>query len=79
MRHKVTLYTKEGCSLCSDAKAILGKLRGEFDLQIAEKDITADPQLYERFKNVIPVVEIEGKATFLAPISEFRLRQALED
>ena len=79
MAFRIVLYTKEGCTLCSETRAILERLKGEFALDVTEVDITSEPELHERFKNVIPVIAIEGRATLLAPISEFRLRRALED
>lgn len=79
MSHKAVLYTKEGCTLCSQARAILDRLKDEFDLEVVEVDIAADSHLYEIYQNIIPVVAIEGRAALIAPISEFRLRRALGD
>jgi hypothetical protein len=40
---------------------MLRKLSSEHPLDISTQDITASPDLFERYKNVIPVVEIDGK------------------
>jgi len=77
MMRRVVLYTKADCHLCDEAKAILGRLRDEYSLSVEEVDITRDPHLFERYRNVIPVVAIEGRPELEAPISEFRLRQML--
>jgi hypothetical protein len=45
---------------------------------VEKRDITANPDAYERFRYVIPVVEIRDGPTFEGKISEHRLRQAFE-
>jgi hypothetical protein len=37
------------------------KLRGERSFEISIKDITVDQQLFESYKNIIPVVEVDGR------------------
>jgi hypothetical protein len=36
-------------------------LQATHDFKLSAEDITKDFALYERFKNVIPVVEVDGK------------------
>ena len=57
---KVVVYTKDGCHLCENVISELEKMRvgGRFDL--ATQDITQDSNLFERYKNIIPVVCIDG-------------------
>lgn len=74
----VTLWGKPGCCLCERAEQILERLRSEYDLQIEKRDITTDLASFERFRNVVPVVEIEAGPRFEGKITEFRLRQALD-
>jgi glutaredoxin len=57
----VVLYTKDGCHLCERVLTELLKLRDEQSFEISIKDITTDSQLFERYKNIIPVVEVDGK------------------
>lgn len=74
----VTLYSKPGCCLCDEAKVKLNRLQARgYDLTISEQDITRDPELFERFRYTIPVVEI-GDKSLQAPISEYRLEQMLD-
>jgi len=58
---RVVVYTKEGCNLCENVISVLTKLSADHSLNISTQDITASPELFERYKHVIPVVEIEGK------------------
>jgi len=57
----VVLYTKDGCHLCERVLTELLKLTDAQSFEISVKDITTDSQLFERYKNIIPVVEVDGK------------------
>ena len=58
---KITVYTKAGCYLCENVILQLRKLQSERPFAVETRDITEDAELYERYGNVIPVVEIDGK------------------
>ena len=58
---KVVLYEKEGCHLCEDVASVLERMKLETPFEFSTKDITSDPELFERYKNVIPVLEVDGK------------------
>jgi len=75
---RVILYTKPGCHLCDKARAILLRVARDYSLTIESVDITQDDELYQRYWDVIPVVEVEGGPTFVSKVSEYRLRKALE-
>jgi hypothetical protein len=76
---QVALWGKPDCSLCDKATAILERLQVEFLLEIEKRDITADPVAFERYRYVIPVVEIQGGRSFEGKITEHRLRLALQE
>jgi len=57
----VKVYTKDGCHLCDNVISALHKLRLQQSFEVSTKDITTEPRLFERYKNIIPVVEIDGK------------------
>jgi glutaredoxin len=59
----VVVYTKEGCYLCEHVIDTLQKLASERPLDILTRDILESPEMYERYKYAIPVVEINGKIT----------------
>jgi hypothetical protein len=54
------VYTKEGCHLCENVIAELEKIRAVSGFDLATQDITEDPNLFERYKNMIPVVSIDS-------------------
>ncbi len=74
---RVTLYAKEDCELCDQAKADLISLQAEIPHQLIEIDIQADPLLLERFGMHVPVVEI-GPYTLTAPFSQTDLQVSLK-
>ncbi|MFZ3169761.1 MAG: glutaredoxin family protein [Candidatus Methanoperedens sp.] len=57
----VTIYSKKECHLCKIAKEDLEVIRREFDFTLEEVDIEKDIFAYEKFKHLIPVVEVNGK------------------
>jgi len=75
---RLTLYSKPGCHLCEEAKAKVERMRARgFDLTVEERDISADPDLFERYRNVIPVIELPDGRTLEAPISQYKLEKLI--
>jgi glutaredoxin len=72
------LYGAPGCSLCDRARAKLEALRAELEFELEEVDISADPSLEERYRELIPVVEIDGEQVFTyhVHVEAFRRRLA---
>lgn len=64
---QVTLYTKPECSLCDHLKADLLAMQSEFGFSLVEHNIEADPLLFERFRYLIPVLEIDGDRLLYPP------------
>lgn len=60
----VTLYTKQVCPLCDDAKAVLRQAREEIPFEYQEVDIELDREYYEAYKWEIPVVHVDGRIAF---------------
>jgi glutaredoxin len=60
----VTLFTKEGCTLCDQVQAILQATRAKYPHSLVAVDIT-DPvhreeEWFERYQFDIPVLHIDG-------------------
>ena len=53
---KIEVYSKPDCYLCDEVKDLL--IRHGFEFQ--EIDITSSHRIFQRFKNQIPVVIIDG-------------------
>jgi glutaredoxin len=60
----VTLYTRAGCCLCDDAKAVLLAARRNADFCYEEIDIDRDPGLRALYNDEVPVVAINGVKAF---------------
>jgi glutaredoxin len=67
----VTLYAREGCHLCDEArKAILALSGRAGEIELREIDIEADDELLAAYLERIPVVELDGEV-----VSELELDQ----
>lgn len=76
---EVVLWGKADCSLCDRAKAILDRLSRDYPLQVIYRDVTADPDAFERYRYVIPVVELPNGKRFEGKVTEHWLREAIEE
>jgi hypothetical protein len=57
---RLTLYVARDCHLCDLARADLGRLWSELELEVEEIDITGVPELERAYREWVPVVEHEG-------------------
>jgi Glutaredoxin-like domain (DUF836) len=73
---RVVLYTRLGCHLCDDARAMLDRYRTYLPV-VTEVDIDGDPSLVERFTTCVPVVEFDGKVRFRGRVHELLLRRLI--
>jgi glutaredoxin len=73
----VTLFRAEGCHLCERARAQLAAIREELAFELREVDITGDPELEPRYRDWLPVVEIDGRRAFVYYVDEAALRRRL--
>jgi glutaredoxin len=60
----VTLYGRDGCHLCDDARATLERIRLERPFELLEVDIESDPALHARYLERIPVIALDGEELF---------------
>jgi glutaredoxin len=61
----VRLYTAQGCHLCERARATVTAARDALGFELEEVDIGGDPELEARYREWLPVVEIDGKRAFV--------------
>lgn len=74
---QIDIYGNENCHLCEIAKETLKKFQVHYNFQINQIDITKDEKIYEKYKNEIPVVFINGKEYFKYKVEEERLIKLL--
>jgi len=69
----VRLYGAQGCSLCDRARAQLERLQAELAFELEEVDITGVDELEARYREWLPVVEINGERAFVYYVDEAAL------
>jgi len=75
--HQVTLYTREGCCLCDQAREVLERLRQRHPFALEERDIESDDGLFRAYLERIPVVAIDGQEIFELFVDERELERRL--
>jgi hypothetical protein len=71
------LYKAEGCHLCERAQGQLSRLRDELGFDYDEVDIGGVPELEARYREWLPVVEIDGERAFVYHVDVEGLRRRL--
>jgi len=74
----VEILTKQDCSLCDEVKRIVNRVLPDYSAQLVITDIESDSSLYEKFKERIPVVRINGEESFVYKTHETTLRRKLD-
>jgi glutaredoxin len=73
----VVLYAAEGCGLCERARSQLEALREELGFELDEVDIGGSRELEARYREWLPVVEIDGERAFVYYVDEAAFRRRL--
>jgi glutaredoxin len=73
----VTIYSRPGCHLCDEMKAVVARVARTLPLRIEEIDISTDPALEARYGREIPVLMVEGRKAAKYRIAEEELRRVL--
>ena len=75
---RVTVYHADGCHLCERALAQVRAFGDDLDFELEEVAIDGDDELEARYRELIPVVEIEGEQVFTYYVHEQAFRRRLE-
>ena len=70
---EVVLFHALGCHLCDRARDVLDRVGVAYE----SVDITGDVSLEERYREWLPVVEIDGARAFVYYVDEAALRRKL--
>ena len=76
-QRKVVLYHAQGCHLCERALWVLHETRQEIPFDFEEIEIDGDPSLEARYREWLPVVEIDGERAFVYYVDSGALRRKL--
>jgi glutaredoxin len=74
---RVVLYGAAGCHLCERARDTVTALRDELGFELEDVLIDGDPELEARYRELLPVVEIDGEQAFVYFVQPDALRRRL--
>jgi glutaredoxin len=76
---RVVLYSRTGCHMCEQARAVVAATCADVGVDWAEIDVDAPehPQLRERFSEEVPVTYVDGRQHDFWRVDAQRLRRAL--
>jgi len=61
----VIIYSRPGCHLCDDAKAVIMSTGCSDQFTLEEVNIESDKELLRKYKHDIPVIAIDGVESFI--------------
>lgn len=76
-RIEIKFYSKPNCPLCDKVEALLEAARGRWPLVVNKVNIMADNNLYDRYRNSIPVLQFADGRELQPPITRERLTTTL--
>ena len=74
---RVTVYYGVECHLCERALAQVRALQEELAFELDEVAIDGEPELEARYREWLPVVEIDGERVFTYHVHEEAFRRRL--
>jgi glutaredoxin len=75
--NRVVLYTAQGCSLCERALEVVREVRAAVEFELDVVDIGGNAELERRYREQLPVVEIDGEPAFTYFVDRDALRSRL--
>jgi glutaredoxin len=76
---RLTIYSKPGCHLCDDMKAIVRRvLDGRAGVLLEQVDISTDPVLVELYGLEVPVLMVDGRKAAKYRVTAEELSRMLE-
>jgi glutaredoxin len=77
--HEILMYSRPGCGLCDEARAVILAERDRTAFEYREVDISGDDGLERAFGIRIPVILVDGVERFEVRIDAGELRDAISD
>ncbi len=74
---RLTLYTRSGCHLCEEMRAVVGRVAPDLGAILEEIDVDSDPALARAHGAEVPVLCVNGRKAFKLRVDERRLRARL--
>jgi len=77
MSIKLTLFTKENCGLCEEAKEAIRSVQSDYEIEVNEIDIYSDDALLEEYQLMIPVIQMNGETVAYGKIHKIDILNAI--
>ena len=74
---RLTLYTRPGCHLCDEMKAVIDRARGQAPCELTEVDVSGDETLRRQYGLHVPVLLADGVEVARTRIGLAELLEAL--
>ncbi len=74
---RLDFYSKDGCSLCEEARPMVVAAAERHNFLFTEHDIRSSMELFMRYRHQVPVLEIDGQAIMTLRFDEASLEQVL--
>jgi glutaredoxin len=76
--HQIIIYSKSDCHLCDVAKEVIERCRERVDFAVEVVDISQNAELFERYRNDIPVILLDGREIARHVVRERKLLELLQ-
>jgi len=74
----IDIYSRPGCHLCDEAKAVVESLRGRYAVVLRTIDVESSADLENRYGSDIPVVLINDEEAFRHRVDRTELERKLK-
>src|SRR5881296_2692166 len=75
---RVTLYSKPDCCLCDEVRETIERIGCDLPIELEQVDVTSDRALFDRYRERLPVVLVDGVEAFELAVDEQELRTRIE-
>ena len=75
--HRIVIYSKPDCHLCERAKEVIARCQQQVNFVLEEVDISQKPELFERYRNDIPIILLDGQEVARHVVRERKLLELL--
>jgi glutaredoxin len=73
----VTIYSRQGCHLCDEMKAVVERVGQSVAIAVEEIDVSTDPVLEARYGGEVPVLLVGDTKAAKYRVTEAELRRIL--
>lgn len=76
---RIEIYSRPGCHLCDEAKAVIEPFAGRYSIELTVTDVDSDAALRQAYGFDIPVVMIDGIEAFRHRVDSGTLERKLKE